>query len=234
MFDEAVLTAQIAQIEAQERSVPSIDMTGRVILFVGGLRYLPWDCPDLCRAVVGNGTADAVYFGHNRSLDLRYGNGPIDLTGGVIHTFPAPFASNLPPETRSTPTALPETVDYIVVEHPSFTPAARAALVPDVPTYDGGVFATNSLWVEYLVFEDGDLSAFDRTTHIPIVTRIDYNRQSHTFPCLPHVALGDIDFSHQYNPGLSQRVNANARELGAILCGPEARPFYVNRAIVLD
>lgn len=132
MFDEAVLTAQIAQIEAQERSVPSIDMTG-----------------------------------------------------GVIHTFPAPFASNLPPETRSTPTALPETVDYIVVEHPSFTPAARAALVPDVPTYDGGVFATNSLWVEYLVFEDGDLSAFDRTTHIPIVTRIDYNRQSHTFPCLP-------------------------------------------------
>lgn len=44
-------------------------------------------------------------------------------------------------------------------------------------------------------------------------------------PGLPCVLLGDIDFGHHDNPGLSQWATANAREVGAMLCGPEDRPF---------
>ncbi len=230
LFDQTVLDEQVATIEAQEVSIPPIDVTGRTIPFVVGTRYLPWDCSNSCRAVAEYGTADAVYFGHDRSLDLRFGNGPIDLIGREIHSFPAPIAPGLPSETRSTPTVLPGTVDCIVVENPSSTSStsstssALATLVPDVPIY-GGIYATNSLWVEYIMFEGGDLSVFDPTSQTPLVTRFDYTRHSHTFPSLPLLALGDIDFTHQHNPDLSWRVNANTREVAQSCAGRTSAPI---------
>ncbi|WP_224815130.1 hypothetical protein [Hasllibacter sp. MH4015] len=231
ILDQRVLDAQIAAIEAHEVSMPPIDLTGAHVLFVGGSRYTPHDCSDLCRAVAEFSPADAVYFGHGRSLDLRFGDGPVDLLDRVIHTFAEPLIPGLPADTPSVP-AIPERIDYVVMDHASLAPRAEAEILPDVPTY--GVFPTNTLWMEYIVFEAGDLTAFDPVALTPLVTRFEYSRHSHVFGGLPFTPLGDIDFSHAHDPGLSWRVSANTREVGAILCGPEGRPDYRDCAVVVE
>lgn len=230
-MDERVLESQLAQIEAQERSVAPIDLTGRSVLFVGGSRYLPWDCSDLCRALVEYGNADAVYFGHNRSLDLRFSGTPIDLTDRVIHMFPYPLDPGLPEDTPSVEVS-PGEIDYVILEGPYFSRDVEGQVLPDVSPY--GIYPANTLWVEYMVFEAGDLRAFNPLEQEPLITRFEYNRYSHTFPGLPFLPLGDIDFSHQHDPGLTQWVSANGREVGAMLCGPVERPFYHTCAVVRE
>ena len=224
MVDQAVFDRQLAEIRAQEVTSEPLDLTGQTVLFMGmSGRYHPVDCSDLCRNIAAYGGAEAVYFGFDRSLDLRSSGTPLDLLDRDIRQFAGPL-QDWPVEGTPIVPATPERIDYVVFQGSFRSATLSEAAQPAVSSY-GGLFRFDTIFDEYAIYAVDDATAFDIQSAEPLFTRFEVTRHRATVPGLPFLLLGDRTYDHRYGPGQSQWNTLNTRDAARFLCGPPDRRF---------
>ncbi|MEJ6388370.1 hypothetical protein [Gymnodinialimonas ulvae] len=231
VVDQTVFDRQLAEIRAQDVTTDPLDLTGRTVLFVGmSGRYHPVECSDLCRNIAAFGGAQAVYFGFDRSLDLRVSGPPLNLLDREIRQFTGP-PQDWPVEGAPIERVTPERIDYVVFEGNFRSAALQDEMHPEVSSY-GGLFPFDTIFGEYAIYAVDDPTAFDILSAEPLFTRFEVTRHRATVPGLPFVLLGDRTFDHRYASGQSQWNTLNTRDAAAFLCGPPDRRHNGNCRLI--
>lgn len=232
LIQDRIFERQMQAVHQRETHADPLDMTGKAVLFLGSSPYMPFDCTDLCRTLAEFGAAEAVYFGHDRSLSFEFGHGPIDLTARDIRTYPSPVEPGLP-DRSPVISAKPVHIDIVVVQYGIFLPDLREELLGDLPGYEF-LFPFENLHLQYMIYEPDDPKAFDVRTDPLLFSRIETVRRRFMIPYIPGLALGELDFTHQHIPGASRFVDRNDRDAAAFLCGPVDREDYALCAHIRD
>jgi len=219
MLDERVWAQQLDATRAMEIDGDPIDLTGKSVLFVGGSTYAPLMCSLLCQNIALYGPAEAVYFGHDRSLDLDWTYAPLDLTDRVIHRFPDGMQGPTPVRDGSVP-ATPDKIDYVVVEGGT-TRDERERLSAELSK---PLFRLTARYQVRIFAVDGGRD-FDPTTQDPVFSQLELSRYGLTFPYLPGLQGGQLKRMDNFR-GRGAYVDSAHRDAALILCGPSNRPDY--------